>query len=259
MIVTIGPSEQNTVGTAMTSHVEYGSATHVGRVRTHNEDSVLAAPPVFAVADGMGGHAAGDVASAIVVEELGRLVTDGAPVTPDRLRTAVERADDRVRGLRDPDGAPLGAGSTVTALVLTGTAWTALNCGDSRLYRLADGRLEQVSTDHSLVQELVEDGLLSPEEARSHPSRHVITRAVGAAAVLRPDWWTLPLRPGDRFLLCTDGLTNEVPDDGLAALLGGHPDPQQAADVLVAAALDAGGRDNVSVVVVDVPGARALG
>lgn len=227
----------------MTSHVEYGSATHVGRVRTHNEDSVLAAPPVFAVADGMGGHAAGDVASAIVVEELGRLVTDGAPVTPDRLRTAVERADDRVRGLRDPDGAPLGAGSTVTALVLTGTAWTALNCGDSRLYRLADGRLEQVSTDHSLVQELVEDGLLSPEEARSHPSRHVITRAVGAAAVLRPDWWTLPLRPGD----------------GLAALLGGHPDPQQAADVLVAAALDAGGRDNVSVVVVDVPGARALG
>ncbi|MFZ5869435.1 MAG: PP2C family protein-serine/threonine phosphatase [Actinomycetota bacterium] len=239
------------------TEIRHGSATHVGRVRKVNEDALLAEPPVFAVADGMGGHAAGDVASAVVVEELRSLVhRDRVP--PKEVLEALESADERVRALTDDDGIPLGAGSTVAGAVLVdagdrdGPAWLVVNCGDSRVYRFADGALEQVSVDHSVVQELVDEGLLTPAQARLHPARNVITRAVGAAARLEPDTWLLPVTPGERLVVCTDGLTNEVDDDQLAALMDGGP--QEVADALVDAAVSAGGHDNVTVVVVDVVG-----
>ncbi|MFP5336215.1 MAG: PP2C family protein-serine/threonine phosphatase [Actinomycetes bacterium] len=236
--------------------VRHGHATHVGRVRRVNEDSALAEPPVFAVADGMGGHAAGDVASAVVVEELRALV--GRPVDAQALSAALEAADRRVRDLSDESGRRLGAGSTVAAAALVdhdGTpSWLVVNCGDSRVYRFAGGRLTQLTVDHSLVQEMVDDGVLTPAEARRHPARNVVTRAVGASSPLEPDQWLLPVTPGERLVLCTDGLTNEVDDDRLGELAGdAAASPQSVAEALVEAAVDAGGHDNVTVVVVDVP------
>lgn len=236
----------------------HGCATHVGRVRRVNEDSALAEPPVFAVADGMGGHAAGDVASAVVVEELRALV--GRPVDAAAIGRALQAADRRVRDLSDDSGRRLGAGSTVAAVALLdreGTpSWLVVACGDSRVYRVAGGRLTQLTVDHSLVQEMVDDGLLTAAEARRHPARHVLTRAVGASSRLEPDQVVLPVTPGERLVLCTDGLTNELDDGRLAELAGdGSASPQAVAEALVEAAVDAGGHDNVTAVVVDVPAA----
>jgi len=234
--------------------VRVGTATHRGLHRRVNEDSVLARCGVYAVADGMGGHAAGDVASAITVEELAALDAGGLDV--DAVTAALDRAHARVLGLAS-DGRP-GAGTTVTALVGVEQAgvpyWLVAHLGDSRAYLLSDGVLRQVSVDHSVVQELVDAGRLSPDETRSHPQRHVVTRAVGGPEGLEPDFWLLPSVEGDRLVLCSDGLTAEVPDARITEVLLAHPDPQAAADALVQAALDAGGHDNVSVVVVDVHG-----
>jgi PPM family protein phosphatase len=236
--------------------VAYGCVTHRGRVRDHNEDSVFASGGVFVVADGLGGHAAGDVASRIAVEELGGLASGNGPVEPDDVRAAFRAADARVRELEDDGGAPLGAGTTVVALVEVQhsgrPAWLVANIGDSRIYRFSGGDLVQVSVDHSLVQELVDGRLLSPEAARHHPQRNVITRALGTVAGPGPDYWLLEPTAGERLLLCSDGLTNEVEDDDIRKVLTAEPDPVAAADRLVEAALEAGGRDNVSVVLVDV-------
>jgi len=244
-----------------------GHATDVGHVRVVNEDALLDAPPLFVVADGMGGHAAGDAASALVVEELAALVAgadgpDGRAPDERALRDALTRADRRVRAISDASGRPLGAGTTVAAALLLDAegehpAWLVLWCGDSRVYRWAGGDLEQVSVDHSVVQELVDDGSLTPEEARRHPARNVITRAVGIGPGLRADAVRLPVRPGERLVVCSDGLTNEVDDEALAAALAAGTGAQASAAALVAAALESGGRDNVTVVVVDVPGDRA--
>jgi protein phosphatase len=235
--------------------VAVGSATHRGHVRDVNEDSLLAAAPVFVVADGMGGHEAGDVASRIVVEELTAL-TGADAVEPDAVRQALEACDERVRALTGDDGVPLGAGTTVAGIVAVERDghpfWLVVNVGDSRVYRLADGELRQVSVDHSLVQELVDDGVIDAASARTHPQRNVITRAVGGAGAFEPDYWLLPPVAGERLLICSDGLTNEVEDAVIRDVLAAEPDPAAAVDKLVAAALDAGGHDNVSVVVVDV-------
>jgi protein phosphatase len=228
--------------------VSIGSATDRGHHRRVNEDSLLVLPHVYVVADGMGGHAAGDQASAILVEEMSRLA-EGV-VGADDVSEVLRQANVRVRALADG-----GAGTTVTAAIGVehdgAPYWLVTNLGDSRTYRLSGGRLHQVSVDHSVVQELLDRGMLDAAGAKRHPQRHVITRAIGTPQAIEPDYWLLPVHDGDRLVLCSDGLTGEVEDAQIAEVLLAHPEPQQAADALVVAALDAGGHDNVTVVIID--------
>ncbi|RIJ77486.1 serine/threonine-protein phosphatase [Nakamurella silvestris] len=227
--------------------VSWGTATDVGRVRAVNEDALLAQPPVFLVADGMGGHAAGDVASAIVVEEFSTVMPDQV-VTSGWILERFDRADLRIR-----EGQ--GGGTTVAGVALIEQDgrpyWLIFNIGDSRVYHGQGGRIIQKSVDHSVVQELIESGDITSEGARFHPQRHVITRAVGLAAGPEPDFWLLPAAAGDRLMMCSDGLTSEIDDVEIARLAGGEAEPCTIAQNLVDAAVDAGGRDNVTVVVVD--------
>lgn len=228
----------------------HGVATSVGRVRRVNEDSYLAVPPLFAVADGMGGHGAGDLASRLAVEELVKCVVPGRPLDVESILAALDSAN-RVIIERDEGS---GMGTTITGLAgvetASGTQLMVFNVGDSRVYRMVGGRLDQMSVDHSEVEELVRAGALTREQARTHPRRNIITRALGGEVVLRPDHWLLPAVAGDRYLVCSDGLFGELPDEGIRALLA-EPDPQQAATVLVTAANDAGGHDNITAIVVD--------
>ena len=238
-------------------HTSWGSATDRGKVRRLNEDSLLAYPPVFLVADGMGGHAAGDVASRLVVEEFSQLA-GRSTASADDVHACFHRTADR---LKDTVAVGRIAGTTVAGVVIAthegGAYWLVFNIGDSRVYRLVDGGLEQISVDHSVVQELVDSGAIGAEEARDHPERHVITRAVGTGEDPEPDYWLIPAGPADRLLICSDGLTSELDDDALREVLCAVPDPQEAAQQLVAGALRAGGRDNVTVVVVDVAAGAA--
>ena len=228
--------------------VEWGAATDVGRVRRVNEDALLTEPPVFLVADGMGGYAAGDVASAIVVDEF-RLAEAAGNVGPDWVLDRFRAADQRIR--------ECGGGGTTVAGILAveegdDSYWLVFNLGDSRVYHRTEGVLSQISVDHSVVQELVDAGALTAERARLHPQRHVITRAVGAEDEPAPDFWLLPARVGDRLMLCSDGLCGEVEADAIRAVVLDGDQPQQVADDLLELAMSAGGRDNVTVIVVDV-------
>ena len=234
--------------------VRAGAATHPG-VRQRNEDAYVVASPVFAVADGMGGHAGGAEASAIVASELESL-REGSWLEPSDVLAAVERAAHRVSGLAEGTGpAP---GSTLSGVALAEQdglpCWLVFNVGDSRTYRLQQGRIEQVTVDHTRVQEMVQSGRITAEEARSHAQRNVITRAIGAGTVgpVGLDWTLLVAGAGDRLLICSDGLTGELTEHLIAAHLLANVDPQTAADVLVAEAVAAGGRDNVTAVVIDV-------
>lgn len=266
--MTSGPAAEDGTGTVTDAGAarprspfiaRWGAATDRGCVRRHNEDSLLATPPFFLVADGMGGHDAGDVASAIVVEAFAPYVEQAA-VTETDVRAAVVGARRAIVEFFEPTGMSGGSTLTGVAVSMVGDtpALVVVNIGDSRTYRLSDGRLEQLSKDHSTVQELVDAGTLAPEDARTHPSRNVITRAISPTADSEPDVWSVPARAGDRFLACSDGLTGEVSDEQIREILVLHEDPQVAASALVAAALAAEGRDNVTVVVVDVL-ALALG
>lgn len=234
-----------------------GAATDTGRVRTHNEDSALAEGGIFVVADGMGGHAAGEVASGIVVETMRELV-QREDLTAADVTQQLLLANERILGAVDSHPEQQGMGTTATglALVTAGGAdhWAVFNVGDSRVYREIDGALTQVTVDHSEVQELVDAGVLTPEEARVHPARNVVTRSLGTDHAYQPDIWVLPPYAGERFVVCSDGLTNELTDARLRDILQWHPDPQEAAEELVRAAVDAGGRDNVTVVVVNLDG-----
>lgn len=232
--------------------VRHASSTDVGHVRAINEDSVMVAPPIFLVADGMGGHEAGEVASAIAAEEFSRL-TDARTLRIEDLGTALRRAQERIEAIGH--GGPNAAGTTV-ALVATmaidGVSyWVVLNLGDSRVYRISSDLFEQVSVDHSVVQELVDTGELTAAEARVHPYRHMITRALGAGPASDPDYWLIPAETGDRILICSDGLSGEVADAVLERTLREAPNPAEACDALVELALAAGGHDNVSVVVIE--------
>lgn len=235
----------------------WGSATDRGVVRRMNEDALLAYPPVFLVADGMGGHAAGDVASRLAVEEFGHLAGRRA-AEPDEVHECFRRTALR---LRETVAAGRTAGTTVAGVAIAAydgaEYWLVFNIGDSRVYRLAGGRLEQISVDHSVVQDLLDRGEIDAAQAAAHPHRHVITRAIETGAMPAPDYWLIPAGRGDRLLICTDGLTSELSDQELAAALENEADPQAAAEALVALALAAGGRDNVSAVVVDVATAGA--
>ena len=231
-----------------------GSATDVGRVRTVNEDSALDTMTLFAVADGMGGHAGGEVASQTAIEAFQREFR--RQPTVDGLAAAVLQANRSVweRSLEDPELRGMGTTLTAAALVATdeGDQLALANVGDSRSYVLRDGELTQLSHDHSVAEELVDRGELSEAEAAIHPHRHILTRALGVSSDVDVDVWQMTPTAGDRYLLCSDGLTNEVPEARIAKILATTADPQEAADTLVRMANDNGGNDNITVVVLDV-------
>lgn len=238
--------------------LSWAARSEVGHRRQNNEDSVVVASPMFAVADGMGGHAAGDRASAAAVEHLsprkGVRFLDIATVEAN-LAAAANDIDTLAEGI------PIGVGTTITgaALVLVDGApsFAVFNIGDSRVYRFESNELVRVTTDHSVVQELVDAGMLAVEDADRHPDSNVITRALGFREVPRPDVVMVSARKGLRLLVCSDGLTKELDDDRIRGLLA-EGSPGESADALVSAALAAGGRDNVTVAVVDVVDAPVL-
>lgn len=234
-----------------TFEVVSGAVTDAGRLRRHNEDAFLAARPVFLVADGMGGHSRGEAASAEVVRQFETLA--GLPwVTPEDLQSRLVRAARAIDALADGAGPP--PGTTVAGVALAQQwgrpYWLAFNVGDSRVYLLRDGRLEQITVDHSRHQELLDAGV-DPDAMAV--GRNVITRALGAGVTGVPmlDVWLRPAAPGDRVLICSDGLSGEVTELLILATLRTAADPQRAASELVDAALAAAGRDNVTAVVVD--------
>jgi protein phosphatase len=243
----------------MTLEVRYAGATDVGLVREVNEDEHLTAPPVFVVADGMGGHAGGDVASAIVVEELAMLAdtTYDADSAPLAVIRALEASQRRIVEHAAGGVGRAAPGTTVAGVVLVDggePAWLVVNLGDSRVYRMSEGELAQVSRDHSLVQDLLDSGEITEEEVADHPERHVITRALGGPGFTEPDLFWLPVVAGDRLLICTDGINGLIDDAEIQRILAAEPDPAAAARALVAAALDAGGEDNATAVVLHVVG-----
>jgi PPM family protein phosphatase len=244
-----------------TLRVRSGSATHVGRVRDHNEDSLIAQGMVFAVADGMGGHAAGEVASHLAIEALAHLAEQPPAQTEDVVRVLRE-ANRRILESQAQSPEQRGMGTTVAGLTVVDAGgrehWVVFNIGDSRVYRLADNRMSLVTRDHSEVRELLDAGLIDADEASRHPMRNVITRSLGSDPAPSPDVWVLPPTPGERFVVCSDGLSGELDDREIMLVARQYADPQVAADELVAAAVRAGGRDNISVVVVSVdPGSGA--
>jgi protein phosphatase len=231
-----------------------GSATDTGLVRSVNQDLAVETGTLFAVADGMGGHAGGEVAARLAVDSLTRAF--GSKPTGAGLSEAVVEANGVVfdHSLDNPE--LRGMGTTLTAAALVnedGRDVIALvNVGDSRSYRYHDGQLTQVTVDHSLAEEMVRSGELSEAEAAVHPHRHILTRALGVADEVSVDLWRIQPTRGDRFVLCSDGLTNELDETQIAEVLATVPDPQVAADLLVRAARTHGGSDNITVVVVDV-------
>jgi serine/threonine protein phosphatase PrpC len=236
------------------------AASHVGMVRTVNEDALVADPPVFAVADGMGGHAFGDRASARAIQTLHDRVDAGRPTDTAQLLAAIREANAAVRALTDSaDGERVIAGTTLTGVALvqedreSEPQWMVFNLGDSRVYRWNGeaGGLEQISLDHSLVQELLDAGLIDEKGARRHPERNVITRALGAADEANAQAWLLPATHPQTFLICSDGLTKELDDARIAELLvplDQGDEPEAVVERLLGAALAAGGADNVSIV-----------
>lgn len=238
--------------------VVFGAATDAGLRRRINEDSHIASAPLFLVADGMGGHQAGEIASAAVIEEFAALA--GRPsVGIDDVRTALAAARRRVEAL--PAGAGAGAGTTLTGVVIADVDgegyWLAINLGDSRTYRLSEGEFEQVSVDHSVVQELIDAGQLDPEAAQRDTRRNVITRAIGAGSAGDADYWLLPAEAGDRILVCSDGLSGELERETIHAILLAESHPQAAATRLVHEAMLRGGRDNITALVVDATAVRS--
>ncbi|MGI5189408.1 PP2C family protein-serine/threonine phosphatase [Promicromonospora sp. CA-289599] len=233
----------------------WGAASHQGRRRTLNEDGYLATGRVFFVADGMGGHEAGEVASAEALAALSALA-EVDQVEPALVEAYLELAHERIRAIETDSGnAP---GTTLTGVLVDEREdvpyWLFVNVGDSRTYMLSGGVLAQVSVDHSEVQELVDAGTITMDEARRHPRRNVITRALGAQDGVRADFRYIPVALHDRVLVCSDGLTGELTDDQITTILLEQPDPERAAAFLVDAAIQAGGRDNITVVVIDVTG-----
>ncbi len=232
--------------------IRAGAACHVGKVRTLNEDNWLAKPEIglWVVADGMGGHGGGDIASAAAVAALRDILPPQSAANLLReFEDAIARVNSDLRTLA-ADRSLLVVGTTLAAVMIVEAHFACVWCGDSRVYRLRAGELVQLSRDHSEVQDLIESGVLNKEEAKSWPRRNVVTRALGATDHAALDIVDGPVIAGDRFLLCTDGLTLHVEDAEIATALLGMKDPQQTCDELVALALVRGGADNVTVVLV---------
>ena len=227
-----------------------GFATDQGQLRDNNEDAFLVDDEraLFAVADGMGGHRAGEVASRTAIESLRASMASGIPVND-----AIERANTAVIDRAAGDGELEGMGTTMTAVVPAGGHQLLIgHVGDSRAYLVHEGNLRRVTEDHSLVEELVREGRLTPEQAESHPQRAIITRALGIDTDVDVDVYTLDVDPGDRLIVCSDGLNTMVRDRDVERIARGESDPQHAADALVAAANAAGGEDNITVIIIDV-------
>ncbi len=234
------------------SHRSFGSRTDVGLVREHNEDSLLVAPPLFVVCDGMGGHEAGEVASEMAI----RTMENQADSIKDAqsMIAAVEAANlNVIKAPRQGIGRE-GMGTTLTAAKVTGERVMIAQVGDSRAYLLHNGRIQQLTRDHSLMADLIESGQITEAEARFHPNRSVITRAIGSDPYMKPDIYELNLSSGDRLLLCSDGLNAMLDDYQIEDILRDVPDPQTCADMLVGAARNAGGYDNITTIVVDIEG-----
>lgn len=270
------------------AELKWGAGTHPGQIRPQNEDNLYVDAGIFVVADGMGGHEAGEVASQLAVERIRELLEGSDRLRADQVVEAISSANGDIfrAAIANPDQA--GMGTTVTAIAVVEDpmagrgapniddndpidtdpdgnprvtpvtpqelpeALVLANVGDSRTYLFRHDRLRRITVDHSYVQELVATGHITDDEARHHPRRNIITRALGIEPDVKVDWWTLPIIRGDRFVLCSDGLVDEVADDDISNILRSNPDPQKAADTLIASANEAGGRDNVTVVVVDV-------
>jgi protein phosphatase len=231
-----------------------GASTDVGLVRQRNEDTYVADYPLFAVADGLGGHLGGEVASRVAVDTLTEAAKGDGPEEgiPDRLRSAIQRANAEVSERASKDQRLTGMGTTITAVIAGHDRVFLGHVGDSRAYLLRDGELRALTEDHSLVQRMVREGRLTPEQAEIHPQRSVLTRALGIDDDLEVDQATVEVTAGDRLLLCSDGLTSMVADELIRKILAGHDDPQAASQALVEAANAAGGQDNITTVVLDV-------
>lgn len=238
-------SEQGTNG-----HISWGSRGDVGLARDHNEDSYLCLPPLFAVSDGMGGEEAGEVASSIAIQT----IAEAAPKTADAagLAAAIEAANEQIMRAPQKGIGKNGMGCTATAIVIENDKMALAHVGDSRCYLLHNGSLVRLTRDHSFVESLVEAGLITTEEARVHPKRHVITRALGSDPDMYADNLTIDIEQGERILLCSDGLSSLVSDTEIEEICQKNKTPQLCADALVSAALAAGGSDNVTVIVIDV-------
>ena len=241
-------SNKNTAG----QDISFGSRTDIGYVRDHNEDSLIIIPPLFAVADGMGGHEAGEIASEITVNTLAELAP--SHLDAEGLTAAVEAANYNVMKAPRQGIGRDGMGTTLTAAMLEGERLLIAQVGDSRAYLLHKGHLQQITRDHSLMADLIEAGQITPEEARVHLNRSVITRAIGSDIHMRPDIYELNVDAGDRILLCSDGLSSMISNNAIESIMRRQSDAQHCADELVTAALENGGADNVTVVVADVPG-----
>jgi PPM family protein phosphatase len=221
--------------------------TDTGRARADNEDSAYARPPLYVVADGMGGAQAGEVASALAVEEFrGGLTAQGT--AEQRLSERVQAANRRIYETAHRRLEHEGMGTTLTAVYLDESNLAVAHVGDSRAYIFRDGELMRLTHDHSLVEELIRRGKLTPEQAAAHPQRSIITRALGIEPEVEVDTWTYPMRAGDVVLLCSDGLTSMISEPQIAAALAEQPDLERAGDRLIAEANEAGGRDNITVV-----------
>ena len=250
----------------MSLSLRYAARSHVGLIRDGNEDSGYASARLLVIADGMGGQAAGEIASAVAVETLAELDsphTTGLSGDPVRdLDDRVKLANTKIRGIIAQRPELEGMGTTVTALFLAGGSHLAFaHIGDSRAYRLRGGVLEQISTDHTWVQRLIDEGQITPEEAERHPQRSLLMRALGTTSEVDLDLTVLDLQAGDRFLLCSDGLSGFVPFNTLASTLSGYGDPHHAAETLIQHALRGGGADNITCIVADAyepapPGSR---
>jgi PPM family protein phosphatase len=228
---------------------EHAGTTDVGRQRSTNEDSLFVQPPYFAVADGMGGAKAGEVASQLAVEVLEEEIARHPDDPPEaQLAEALREANKRIFELSTDDESRRGMGTTVTAARVHDRDVSLGHVGDSRAYRMREGSLEQLTRDHSLVAELQRSGQLSPEAAEHHPQRSIITRALGPEPDVEVDTYTVPGREGDVFLLCSDGLTGMVSDDEMASILRRAGSLDAAADNLIRAANQSGGKDNITVV-----------
>jgi serine/threonine protein phosphatase PrpC len=222
----------------------------VGQVREGNEDAYLVEEPLFGVADGMGGHVAGDVASQTAVS----VITEKASGTasPDVLPELLKEANTAIWEKAQSDPSLHGMGTTCTLLLLDNEQAFFAHVGDSRAYLLRDDELSQVTEDHTLVQRMVKEGRLNREDANAHPQRSIITRALGVDPQVQVDTFEIRVRDGDRLLLCSDGLTSMVSDSRIQEILTGESDPQRAGDRLIALANEAGGEDNITVVIVDI-------
>ncbi|CAN5712301.1 hypothetical protein BH24ACT26_BH24ACT26_17860 [soil metagenome] len=239
--------------------VTVGAKSDIGRVRTRNEDSYLLEEPIFVVADGMGGHIAGDVASSTAVQTIADRLPSASAADPETLAQLVRDANSAIWSKAQADSSLSGMGTTCTLVFFDESRAHIAHVGDSRAYRLRDGALEQLTEDHTLVARMVKEGKLRPEDAERHPHRSVITRTLGVDSEVRVDLTTIELLEGDRLLLSSDGLTSMLDEEDITEVVAGESDPSVAAALLVELANEAGGEDNITVVILDVAEEGASG